>query len=485
MHRRQLLRLVLAGAMMFLATLVGVVSGSPFGQVGPPMANAQGLGGRLLAASWNPDRSVEELVTVDPISGGVSILGDITGLLTLNPGVAALDSTRHRYYLFGQDNTPPFPGLPRLYVSDTQSGQLVASPVIGWTSSNPRFRSLSGLHIEPSTGRVVGNSWNPDRQVEELVSIDATTGVVAVLGDITGLQTLSPGVTALDADRRRYYLPGREGPNPFTGAYRLYTSDTQTGQLVGSPVLSFSSGPGFRNLSGIEVEPSTGRLMGNSWNSTRQVEELVTIDPSSGAVTAIGDVTGLLNLSPGVTAHDAGLRRYYLPGFSSPGLPGGQYRLYVSDTQTGQLAASPIISFPPTPSGTQRFLAGLQVESAQVVDTTPPTCTAVASPSRLWPPNGKPVAVTVAVAPADTGGSGLATQAFTLLSVTSNEAITPADYPGFTPGTPDTTGQLVAVRAGNGPGRVYTLTYQVADGAGNRGTCTATVTVPHDRGAGS
>jgi hypothetical protein len=115
-------------------------------------------------------------------------------------------------------------------------------------------------------------------------------------------------------------------------------------------------------------------------------------------------------------------------------------------------------------------------------DQTPPTCTAVASPSSIWPPNKKLVNVTVTVTPADSGGSGLATPPFVLISVTSNEAITPSDYPGFVIGTSDVSGQLRADRAGNGTGRIYTLTYRVADNAGNTATCTATVTVPHDQG---
>ena len=57
----------------------------------------------------------------------------------------------------------------------------------------------------------------------------------------------------------------------------------------------------------------------------------------------------------------------------------------------------------------------------------------------------------------------------------------PGDIQGFVVGTPDTSGQLRAERAGGGGGRVYTLTYQVVDVAGNTGTCSATVTVPLGR----
>lgn len=124
------------------------------------------------------------------------------------------------------------------------------------------------------------------------------------------------------------------------------------------------------------------------------------------------------------------------------------------------------------------------------IDTTPPSCTATANPSTLWPANHKLVAITVTVTPSDApGGSGLASPAVTLVYVASNEpdnglgdGDTPNDIQGWTPGTADTSGQLRAERSGTGTGRVYTITYAVMDIAGNSGTCTATVTVPHDQG---
>ena len=40
---------------------------------------------------------------------------------------------------------------------------------------------------------------------------------------------------------------------------------------------------------------------------------------------------------------------------------------------------------------------------------------------------------------------------------------------------------LRAERSGRGPGRVYTITVECGDGAGNRTRGTVTVSVPHDR----
>lgn len=119
------------------------------------------------------------------------------------------------------------------------------------------------------------------------------------------------------------------------------------------------------------------------------------------------------------------------------------------------------------------------------IDRTAPACTCTVSPSQLWPPNHTLVPVTADVAVTD-GGSGAA--AFHLAAVTSNEPDNglgdgdkPQDIQGFAINTADTTGDLRAERSGAGTGRVYTLTYESVDLAGNVGTCSGTVTVPHSR----
>lgn len=119
-------------------------------------------------------------------------------------------------------------------------------------------------------------------------------------------------------------------------------------------------------------------------------------------------------------------------------------------------------------------------------DTTPPTVACSVTPNKIWPPNHKMVTVnaSVSVSDADSGPAG-----FTLVSATSNEPDNglgdgdmPNDVQGFAVGTADTSGQVRAERSGLGSGRVYTLTYQGMDQAGNSATCSTTISVPHDQG---
>jgi hypothetical protein len=123
------------------------------------------------------------------------------------------------------------------------------------------------------------------------------------------------------------------------------------------------------------------------------------------------------------------------------------------------------------------------------IDKTPPTCSISVSPTILWPPNGKPVAITGTVTVGD-NLSGIASVVGG--PVTSNEALVPGDVHGFTVNATyasplersavlNLTGTLVAKRAGNGSGRTYSQLVTVTDQAGNTASCTWTVTVSHDQ----
>jgi probable HAF family extracellular repeat protein len=113
------------------------------------------------------------------------------------------------------------------------------------------------------------------------------------------------------------------------------------------------------------------------------------------------------------------------------------------------------------------------------IDKTPPIVTCQANPRMLWPPNGKLVPVQVSVSVTDPTRSG--PNGYKLVSMTSNEGSPGDEQQGFVVGAASPSGLLQAARAGKGSGRVYALTYQGSDVAGNTATCTTTVKVPHDQ----
>jgi hypothetical protein len=117
-----------------------------------------------------------------------------------------------------------------------------------------------------------------------------------------------------------------------------------------------------------------------------------------------------------------------------------------------------------------------------VRDTTPPTIVSItASPNSLWPPNHKPVAVTISVIASDLVDPHPTSH---ITSVSSNQPIngigdgnTATDWTITGPLTLN----LLAERTG-GADRVYTITIETTDFSGNAAHGTVTVTVPQSRG---
>jgi hypothetical protein len=116
------------------------------------------------------------------------------------------------------------------------------------------------------------------------------------------------------------------------------------------------------------------------------------------------------------------------------------------------------------------------------IDTTAPAVTASANPSVLWPPDGKMVPVTVSGTIIDVlSGIDPASAGFSVVD----------DYGLIQPSGPVTvnadgtysfTVLLEARRRGDDrAGRHYAITVQANDLAGNVGSATVVVTVPHDR----
>lgn len=125
-----------------------------------------------------------------------------------------------------------------------------------------------------------------------------------------------------------------------------------------------------------------------------------------------------------------------------------------------------------------------------VRDTTPPVIASVTpSTATLWPPNHNLVPITLNVSATDAVG----VTSLRIVSVTSNEPdnglgdgdtandIVFTTNPVTVNGTAVTGGLTLSLRAersGTGNGRVYTITVQASDLAGNASTKTVTVSVP-------
>jgi hypothetical protein len=135
----------------------------------------------------------------------------------------------------------------------------------------------------------------------------------------------------------------------------------------------------------------------------------------------------------------------------------------------------------PTVDAFQPAYGGLSDAFVTKISPTgrPPVCSgATASPSVVWPPNGKLVPVSIRGV-TDPDGDQVD---LTVTGITQDEPLT---------GSPDATGvgtataRVRASRAGNGDGRVYRIAFEARDPDGGVCTGTVTVCVPHDRRPGA
>ena len=122
--------------------------------------------------------------------------------------------------------------------------------------------------------------------------------------------------------------------------------------------------------------------------------------------------------------------------------------------------------------------------SPSTPDTTPPSLDNLAvTPACLWPPNHKFVAYELGQALSVTLQD--ACDPNPTLAVSSIESSEPTHAPGRGNTGPDfpfndTAFCLRSGRAGNGPGRQYTIHLRASDASANQSSAATAVTVPHD-----
>ena len=126
---------------------------------------------------------------------------------------------------------------------------------------------------------------------------------------------------------------------------------------------------------------------------------------------------------------------------------------------------------------------GVLLNNSSPLDTTPPVITLSATPKVLWPPNGKRVPVMISGTITDTG-SGVNVNSAAYAVKDEYGEVQPRGAITFVPGGAYSFIVLLqASRLGTDlDGRRYTVTVRAKDNAGNGGSRTSVVTVPHESG---
>jgi hypothetical protein len=129
-------------------------------------------------------------------------------------------------------------------------------------------------------------------------------------------------------------------------------------------------------------------------------------------------------------------------------------------------------------------ISNSSVQTFEVIsgDTSPPILAASATPAALWPPNGKLVAVTIDGTVSDTGsGVDLSSGSFAVQDE-YGEVQPAGTFQIGSDGSYSFPVELQASRLGSDlDGRQYQISLQAKDKAGNVGTTSITLVVPHDQ----
>jgi len=123
-----------------------------------------------------------------------------------------------------------------------------------------------------------------------------------------------------------------------------------------------------------------------------------------------------------------------------------------------------------------------------VIDSTPPSLSVSLSQDVLWPPNHQLAGIVASIQVVDICDESPSVALRRIVSSEADNGLgdgdTAEDIQGAIFGTDDREFSLRAERAGNGPGRTYTITYGATDASGNVAEdATAEVAVVHDLGA--
>jgi len=230
----------------------------------------------------------------------------------------------------------------------------------------------------------------------------------------------------------------------------------------------------------------------------------VTLSPTSGSTFPLGTtvVTATATDSAGQTATDTFeviVEDTTAPALSLPGAlmveAASAAGAVVQIAATAQDIVSGSVPVTLTPASGSTFPLGTTIVTATATDAAGNTATGeltvtvrdttapviqllAASPNVVWPPNHKMHTINLAVQVAEAVDAAPATRILTVASNEPEEGTLAQDWAIIG----ELTLQVRAERAGGGSGRVYTITVESRDAAGNASTRAVDVVVRHDQG---
>jgi hypothetical protein len=384
-------------------------------------------------------------VTASPASGSTFALGVTT--VTLTSTDAHGNTSTSTFTVTVRDTTAPKLALPANLTLEATSAAgavatfaasatdaVTAAPVIGYSKASGTTFPLGTTTVNVTATDEAGNIGHGSFTV---TVVDTTAPALAIPASQTLEATSAAGASA---------------------AYVASATDAVTA----SPTIAYSIAPGSTFALGtttvnVSATDAAGNVAKGSFTITVR-------DTTAPALTVPQNLTLEATSAAGAVANFAASATDVVtasPTIAYSAAPGSTFPI---GTTTVNVSATDAAGNKSTGSFT-----------VTVRDTTAPTIGSVtASPDTLWPPNKKMVPVTISVASTDIVG----VSSVKIVSVTTNEPDGTTQWQI----TGNLTLNLKSDRLGTGNGRIYTITVEVRDAAGNATRKTVVVTVPHDQG---
>ncbi len=383
-------------------------------------------------------------VTASPASGSVFPLGTTT--VTLTAKDAAGNTATTSFTVTVRDTTPPTIATPANLVAEA------TSPNGAVVTFNPTATDIVSGAVAVMATPASGSTFALGATKVTLTAKDAAGNVATSAFTVTVRDTTPPALT----------VPANQVLEATSAAGAVATfAASATDAVTASPAIAYSAASGSTFALGTNTVTVTATdAAGNQSTGTFTITVRDTTAPALAipvnqvleATSAAGAVANYT-----ATATDAVTAS---PAIAYSIAPGSTFAL---GTTTVTVTATDAAGNVSTGSFT-----------VTVRDTTAPTISSLtASPNSIWPPNKKMVAVTITAGTTDLVGVA----SVKIISVATNEPDGNTQWQITGPLTLN----LRADRLGTGTGRIYTITVEARDAAGNASTKTVTVTVPHDQ----
>ncbi len=313
------------------------------GAPGCTACDAMGEPQRLFGLTWNyakgePGSGLgsEELRCIVPETGSSALIAAIPGMDWLPVGHNTYDPDAAVLYAFAFANSD---NITRIFSIQTITGDLLNNPPV-----EPTFNWSGGIHVR-SDGTLVGVTWNPGALQEELRILDPATGVATLVAAIPEIATLYQAIYAYDRLADHVFMIG--GANGEAGEH-LFVIDAMTGALISDPVFAAP----LPWSSGIYVR-ADGQLIGVAIDGMKQLQRLLTIDPTTAETGVIAEIPDLGPLLLGASVYDELHNTLFVVD--------DQFRLVQIDATSGDVLASPKLATPPNPNANYNWSGGLHI----------------------------------------------------------------------------------------------------------------------------